>query len=502
MNNIPAVKQIDERRSFYCARNLFLRLLGGVYFLAFFSLVFQAQALWGSHGILPAADYIEAVRHYYGPDCYFKFLTIFWFNASDAFFVYACYLGMIFSVILMAGLVPAVSCLVLWFLYISFINIGQDFMSFQWDILLVEVGFLSIFLSPWGWKLNTAKGKLSWVIVILLQIVLFKVMVQSGLVKLLSHDKTWADLTAMTYHYWTQPIPNPFSWYIHHLPPWFHKVSCFMMFVIELFVPLWIFMGRRMRLAAVVPLIGLQGLILATGNYCFFNLLIIVLCVLLIDDQTFRSIGASKWMSRIVPDGKAPQPARWFHFIKPGICLAVAVIICLLNVNHIIRMSFGRKAVPVVMKAIEDAADPFLISHSYGLFAVMTTRRPEIIVEGSLDGRTWEAYEFRYKPGDLKRRPPQVAPFQPRMDWQMWFAALSGHVERSPWFLNMLERLARNEPSVLKLFAHNPFEGSSPKYLRAKLYYYEFTSPEQRHETGQWWKRSYWKMYLPAVYLK
>ncbi|MGE0268093.1 MAG: lipase maturation factor family protein [Candidatus Omnitrophota bacterium] len=495
-------KKDDEKRQFYVARNLFLRLLGGIYFLAFFSLLLQAQGLWGREGILPVQDYLKAVQEYFGPDCYLKQLTIFWLNSSDSFLIFACYLGMAFSVVLMAGFLPAVCCFFLWGLYLSFIYIGQAFMSFQWDILLVEIGFLSIFFSPWGLRLSSAKSKLPRVILLLLYIVLFKVMVQSGFVKWMSHDKTWRDLTALTYHYWTQPIPNPVSWYVHHLPLWLHKFSCFMMFVIEIFVPFWIFMGRRMRLAAIFPLVGLQGLILATGNYCFFNLLMIVLCVLLIDDKSFAKIWSVQVMARLKPERTGLYPPRWSDLIKTWICFSVAVIVCVLNVNIMVRMMGGSKAVPDILKRIEKEADPFLLSNGYGLFAVMTTKRPEIIIEGSHDGRFWDAYEFKYKPGDLNRRPPQVAPFQPRIDWQMWFAALSGNVQHSPWFLNMLERLAKNEPTVIKLLAHNPFEETPPKYLRAKLYYYEFTSPDEKRETGQWWKRTFWKTYLPAVYLK
>lgn len=502
MNEISVQKKTDERRQFYVARNLFLRLLGGIYFSAFISLLFQAKGLWGSEGILPVHGYLDAVREYFGAECYSNHLTVFWINSSDAFLIFTCYLGLFFSALLMAGYIPAVCCLILWGLYLSFIYIGQTFMSFQWDILLVEIGFLSIFLSPWGFRLNSAKAKMPRVILLLMYVVLLKVMVQSGLVKWMSNDKTWRDLTALTYHYWTQPIPNPLSWYVHHLPVWFHKFSCFMMFVIEIFVPFWIFWGRRMRLAAVFPLIGLQGLILLTGNYCFFNLLMIILCVLLIDDKAFQSIWSVQIMNRLKPEGTGFRPPRWSDLIKTWICFCVAVIIVLLNVNIMLRMALGKKALPDVLRLIEKKADPFLLSNRYGLFAVMTTKRPEIIIEGSVDGRFWDAYEFKYKPGDLSRRPPQVAPYQPRVDWQMWFAALSGNVEHSPWFLNMLERLAKNETTVVRLLAHNPFEETPPKYLRAKLYYYEFTSPEERKETGQWWKRTFWKMYLPAVYLK
>ncbi|MBZ0166462.1 MAG: lipase maturation factor family protein [Candidatus Omnitrophica bacterium] len=498
MDELPSTSSPDCSQTYVIARQLFLRLMGVIYFLAFFSLAGQVKGLWGAEGILPAAEYLDIAREFYGSGHLWKHPTLFWFNSSDEFIHMMCYVGMGLGAFLMVGVVPAAACLLLWILYVSFIYIGQDFLSFQWDILLVETGFLCIFLSPWRLTLSSRKEPIPRVVLLLLYVVLFKVMMQSGLVKLLSRDSAWTNLTALTYHYWTQPIPNPLSWYVHQLPLWMQKFSCLTMFLIELVVPCWIFLGRWMRRAAILPLVGLQILILSTGNYCYFNLLMIVLCVLLVDDGMFRRILPDKLIDFMA----APvSPGERRGRIKPRLSLLVAVIIIMMNLVVGIRMTFGSKAVPAALLVINQGLSPLLLSNSYGLFAVMTKTRPEIIIEGSHDGRTWKAYEFRYKPGRLDRPPPQIAPLQPRVDWQMWFAGLSGRLDRSPWFLRMLEGLGQGHEDVLKLLGENPFADKPPTYLRAKLYHYEFTTPEERRATGHWWKRTYQKMYAPQMSL-
>lgn len=502
MDNASANLGPHPSKTFTIARQLFLRLMGGIYFLAFLSLSFQTAGLWGADGILPATEYLDIAREFYAGAHLWKHPTLFWLGSGNGALLAACWAGMGLSVLLMCGLVPAVCCALLWLLYVSFIYVGQAFLSFQWDILLVEVGFLCIFFSPWRWTLSAPREPVPRVILLLLHVVLFKLMMQSGLVKLLSKDVAWADLTALTYHYWTQPIPNPLSWYAHQLPLWWQKFSCLMMFIIELFVPCWIFFGRWMRRAAFLPLVGLQFLILSTGNYCFFNLLTIVLCVPLLDDQVWRWVLPAQFAERLdtVPE---PGTARdWFGWTRYGICLVVAIVITTLNIGLGIRMSYGAKAVPVPLQTLNKALSPWLLTNSYGLFAVMTKTRPEIEIQGSYDGTTWKTYPFRYKPGRLDRRPPQVAPYQPRLDWQMWFAGLSGRIERSPWFLRMMERIAEGNPAVLNLLGENPFPEKPPKYFRARLYHYEFTGPAERKATGHWWKRSYQRMYMPEVYLQ
>lgn len=501
MAEVISLQQSNPARSFFIARQIFLRLMGVIYFFAFLSLAYQAQGLWGSSGILPAADYLDVARKFYDGAHLWKHPTVFWLNASDSFIQATTYVGMACGLVLMLGWLPWLMCLLLWVLYLSFIYIGQDFLSFQWDILLVEVGFLCIVLCPWRLTIGREKRPVPRLILLLLHVVLFKVMLQSGLVKLLSKDAAWLDLTALTYHYWTQPLPNPMSWFVHQLPLALQKFSCLMMFIIEVFVPCWIFLGCWMRRAAFLPLVGLQFLILMTGNYCYFNLLMIVLCVLLLDDQVWMWILPKRIRERInLPE--SINNSGWFHRAKLSGFVVIALIITVLNVGLGIRMGYGAKAVPKPLQTFTKTFSAFLLSNSYGLFAVMTKTRPEIVLEGSNDGKIWKAYEFRYKPGRLDRMPAQVAPYQPRVDWQMWFAGLSGRLDRSPWFLRMLERIGEGESQVLDLLDHNPFPDGPPRYFRAKLYHYEFTTPQERKESGRWWKRTYRRMYAPEMYLK
>lgn len=502
MEATPAQSGPDLAKSFAITRQLFLRLMGGIYFLAFLSLAYQVLGLWGSRGILPAGEYLDIARQFYGGAHLWKHPTLFWIASSDGVLFGACLAGLVLSVLLIAGLLPAVTCALLWALYLSFIYIGQDFLSFQWDILLLEVGFLCIFLSPWRAKLSSRQEPVPRLIMLLLYVVLFKVMMQSGLVKIFSRDPAWADLTALTYHYWTQPLPNPVSWYAHLQPLWLDKFSCLMMFAVELFVPCWIFLGRRMRRAAFIPLVGLQLLILSTGNYCFFNLLMIVLCVLLWDDAVWYRLLPESLAASLETSPFPGERKGWAGWFKYGVCLAVALTITALNIGLGYRMTYGPKGIPQPLQVLQQKLSPWLLTSSYGLFAVMTKTRPEIILEGSQDGETWKPYEFRYKPGRLDRRPRQVAPYQPRLDWQMWFAGLSGRLERSPWFLRLVERIAEGDEDVLRLLGDNPFPDAPPKYFRAKLYHYQFTTPQEKRETGNWWKREFVRMYAPQMYLK
>lgn len=324
----------------------------------------------------------------------------------------------------------------------------------------------------------------------------------SGVVKLTSGDETWRNLTALTYHYETQPLSNWIAWYAHQLPLWAQKASCALMFVIELGAPFLVFMPRRLRMGGAAALALLQVFILVTGNYTFFNWLTLALCLLLLDDFTLTKLLPRKLA---VFYGQPPTPAatppggwqRWrWVAIAP-----LAVVIVSISVVQLWR-PFGLP--PSWMSPVTKVyqwLSPFRSINSYGLFAVMTKERPEIIVEGSNDGQEWKAYEFPHKPGDLQRRPSFVAPHQPRLDWQLWFAAL-GNVRQNPWFVNFCVRLLQGSPEVLALLEKNPFAGQPPKYIRARLYDYQFTSLEERRRTGAWWKRELKGEYLPSISLE
>jgi hypothetical protein len=310
-------------------------------------------------------------------------------------------------------------------------------------------------------------------------------MFSSGVVKLASGDPTWRSLTALRYHYETQPLPTRAAWYFHQLPGGFQDMSVLVMFFIELVIPFLVFGPKNLRLVAASALVFLQILIFITGNYCFLNLLAIALCLLLLDDSLWPKV----WT-------KLPRLRPWPKLIQ----VPLAAIVLLLNLAQLTALFSQSIQWPLPIVRIIQASAPFFLVNSYGLFAVMSTTRPEIIVEGSKDGNIWVPYEFKYKPGDLKRPPMQVAPHQPRLDWQMWFAAL-GNYKNNPWFLDFMVRLLQGSPEVLKLLETNPFPERPPRYIRATLYRYRFTDFATRRREGTWWQRDRMGLYIPPLSL-
>ena len=473
---------------------LFPRLVGAVYLMAFASLGTQVAGLVGAHGILPAAEYLRWVHDQAGTAGYYLVPTLAWLNDGDASLKLLCSAGVGLALVVMAGVAEAPGLAALWLLYLSLVSVGQDFLSFQWDVLLLEVGFLAIFAAPASAGVRQAPGfEPSPAIVWLLRLVLFRLMFGSGTVKLLSGDPTWRDLSALTYHYETQPLPTPAAWYIHQLPAAFHALSCAVMFAVELGASLLIFAGVRGRRGAVVAFIGLMLIIALTGNYTFFNVLAVVLCVWLIDD--------SAWPSTLRAFATTAEcaPRAW-----PGwIVRPVAVVIVLLTIPAMVRLlprPLAAVAAPPLapLFAVERALAPLNLVNHYGLFAVMTTERPEITVEGSLDGVTWRPYGFKYKPGDPRRPPTFVAPHQPRLDWQMWFAALSGY-DGSPWFARFEQRLIEGSPDVLALLAENPFPDRPPRFVRARVAGYQFSDRATGWRTGAWWVVGEGRDFGPAI---
>jgi hypothetical protein len=436
-------------------------VLGLIYVIAFTSFGLQAPGLIGTHGILPFPEFLNALRESMGRSAYRVAPSLLWLRPTDNALAAAwiagtlCGLAAIFAPYKRIALAL---CLVLW---LSLCSVGQDFLSFQWDILLSEAGFLAIFADR------------SRVRIWLFRWLAFRLMFFSGVVKLLSGDPAWRDLTAMHYHYETQPLPNPLAWFVFQQPLWAAKMQTALTFIAELAVPFLFFGPRRARYAGAIATAALQLLILATGNYTFFNFLAIVICFWLV----------------VEPDSSPRGPA---HKATTAILVAfVALVSGLLCLGQ-----FGLP-LPPGGGAVLHAVDPLRIVNSYGLFAVMTTERPEIVVEGSNDGSDWLAYEFPYKPGDLHRAPPVIAPAQPRLDWQMWFAAL-GTYQSNRWFVTLMLRLLQGEPSVLKLVQYNPFPQHPPKYVRARLYLYHFTHWGSR----DWWSREDRGLYFPPVSLK
>ena len=487
------------RPTYFLPRWLFLRLLGVIYLIAFVSLWTQISGLIGGNGILPAGEYLETVRERIGPERYRLLPTLCWLNSSDGFLHFLCGGGTLLSVLLILGVTPIPVSIGLWAFYLSLTTVGQDFLSFQWDILLLETGFLAIFFAPLQITPRFSReSPPSPTVLWLLRWLLFRLMFASGVVKLMSGDETWHNLTALNYHYETQPLPTWIGWYAHQLPEWFQKMSVVGMFAIELAVPFLIFAPRRLRFLACGALIALQLLIIATGNYCFFNLIAIALCILLLDDAFLRRFCPK----RILAWFKAPR-----SFIagprRQGVWVAALMVIVLLVSGILMAEIFLQYPnLPKPAQRMLSLAAPFRTINSYGLFRVMTTSRPEIIVEGSRDGETWVEYPFKWKAGDLKRLPRWVAPHQPRLDWQMWFAALRGNYRNTPWFINFMVRLLQGSPEVLALLEKNPFPDSPPRYIRAVLYDYHFTDLATKRTEGTWWRRKRKGLYLSPVSLR
>ncbi len=487
-----------EQPDYFLTRWVFVRALGVIYLIAFVSLWTQVAGLIGHNGILPENRFMPAIRQAcdsqsIGLERFHLVPTLCWLNSSDSFLQFQCAAGTILAVLLIFEIIPAPALALLWLLYLSLATIGRDFLGFQWDNLLLETGFLSIFfaprqLSPGLWRETLPSRLVLW----LLRLLLFKLMFSSGCVKLASGDPTWHDLSALKYHYQTQPLPTWIAWYAGQSPLWFQKFSCAITFAIELGAPFLIFAPRRIRFFGAAALAFLQLLILLTGNYCFFNLLTLALCLLLLDDFVLQKI----LPARFAHSPAHKKPVRWpLAFTVP--LAAVFIAVSFLQVAAIFRVQ-NRWLYPIA--CVNEWLEPFRTVNSYGLFAVMTTERQEIIVQGSSDGVHWRDYEFKYKPGDVSRRPVFVAPHQPRLDWQMWFAAL-GDYRQNPWFENFCVRLLQGSPEVLALLEKNPFPNKPPRYIRAELYNYQFTNFAERRATGAWWKREYLGEYLPPVSL-
>lgn len=478
--------------TYFAARRWFLRALGLIFLIAFVSLWVQIDGLIGSNGITPVSEFLSAARQQLDDRALSILPTLCWFNSSDAFLHFLCGSGAVFSVLLICGIAPAWSLVALVTFYLSLTIAGQTFLSFQWDILLVETGFLAILLAPWRlWWTRTNEPRVSRVGIFLLKLLLFKLILMSGAVKLTSGDDCWWNLRALDYHYWSQPLPNVIAWWADQHPEWFKKFSVAFCLVVELIVPFLIWSPRRLRLLACSLLIFLQLAIAATGNYNFFNLLTIALCMLLIDDAVFR---------RKSP----PVTDHCCKFVdRLSMCVATIVIIFTLPLNaRLIYSAFKpEEEWSPLLGSVYARAESFRIVNGYGLFRVMTKDRKEIIIEGSADGIDWQSYEFKWKPGGVKRAPGWCAPHQPRLDWQMWFAAL-GSYRQNPWFVQTVIALLHGKPRVAALFEENPFPESPPRYIRATLYRYRFTSAEEHRQTGAWWKRQALGEYLPSVSLE
>jgi hypothetical protein len=481
-----------------------------VYLIAFVSLWVQVDGLVGSNGMSPVNRFLPTVRAQLGADAYTLLPTVCWFNSSDAFLHFLCGSGVVCSLLLIFGFAPAVSLVALFVLYLSLTIAGQDFFNFQWDVLLLETGFLSIFFAPWRlwprqlllWPRSLPPATASTVSaagLFLLKLLLFKLIVMSGVVKLTSGDDSWWNLTALDYHYWSQPLPTVFAWWADKSPEWFKHFSVAFCLVVEIIVPFFIWAPRRLRLIAAGLLIFLQLAIAITGNYCFFNLLTIALCLLLIDDSAVAvpRVREAVREKNVGAPGSNALPQRLCTYT------GIVVIIVTLPINAWLMFSAFKplSRPPRVLENFYERLQAFRIVNGYGLFRVMTKDRCEIILEGSSDGIDWLPYEFKWKPGDVRGAPGWCAPHQPRLDWQMWFAAL-GTPRENPWFVALIYRLLQGSHEVNELLANNPFPEKRPRYVRAMFYRYRFTTLDELRHTGAWWRREELREYLPTLSLE
>ena len=504
-------------------RRLYFAGLGVVFVMAFASLWVQFAGLFGEHGILPAQQLLEQwPQHVAGTPWENAFArglpTLFWFDASDGVMRAWCGVGIACGGLLALGFAPLWLTALCGAVYLSFVNVGDVFFGYQWDALLLETAAFSLFyapptLRPWSGTPRPPTRAALWA----LRLLLFRFMFSSGAVKLLSGDEAWRDLTALTYHYWTQPLPTRFGWYAQQLPLGFQKWSCVGMFAVELGAAWLVFLGRWGRRLFAVATAGLMVGIAATGNYGFFEPLTVVLCLpVLADDPPWppfkESFAAFRQQLRAFP-----RLSSFPAFATAGRALAAVAVACYamlaltfaaFELSHspigppwLRRTQQSFEATVEGWRPVRSAVETlelFRVANTYGLFRVMTQSRPSLEIQGSDDLAHWKSYAFRWKENDDLAQPPLFCePHMPRLDWQMWFEALARRP--SPWFRLLLQRLLEGEPAVLALLAENPFPDRPPRFVRAVKFDYEFTTAAERRETGRWWKRRETAIFHPPV---
>lgn len=452
-----------------------MRLLGLIYFFAFGAFLFQIKGLLGTSGILPIKNYLRLIQERITHP-YLKFPTVFWFNSSDQMLLGVVIAGIVLSLLLVAGIAPPLLLALLYILYLSIVTIGQDFLSFGWELFLLEITINAFFLS-----LSIVPNLWVWISINLL---LFRFHFQGGAVKLQSRDPHWRDLTAVAYHYQSQPLPNAIAWFAHKLPMGFQKFSCALMLLIELIVPFALFFSDEWRLGVYFAFVGLQLFIWATGNFSYLNHMTVVLCTILISNSYLPEV------LQITPQA-IPDELNLFLSIAGG----VLILVQLMNLwNHFL--------IPhSICDRVLHACQPYYFGNRYGIFAIMTTERYEIIIEGSADGVEWKEYACYYKPSEVNRRPRRISPYQPRVDWQMWFLPFRNYGQNF-WFQKFLEHLLKGTPEVVQLLRVNPFPDHPPLFIRARVFLYEFTDWKMKAATGLWWKRVLVGNYTPTLMLK
>ena len=465
---LPTLLAPDDR--YQLTGWVFLRLLALIYFAAFASTALEITGLVGAQGILPAGAYLHELQQQLGPVAWIRFPTVFWIDHSDTALQWASYLGCVFSLLLLFGWRPMLSLIVLFTLYLSLYKVGQMFFNFQWEFLLLEAGFLAIFLT----------GGANRLLVFLFHWLLFRLRFLSGLAKLHSEDPSWSGLTALNHYFETQPLPHLGSWYAHQLPDWLLRAGTGFTLFVELIVPFFIFLPRRFRLVAATLTILIQLLIIATSNHNFINLLTIALCLFLLDDQALRRLLPARSV-------RARRPST-----TPLVSLVALPLIGLLIVPTSVYSAweyFGDRE-RAAWHHPANWVRGWGLGNAFHIFPTMQTERHELTIQGSHDGKEWRSYRFRYKPNGPDDVPAFIVPLHPRLDWMIWFIPPQIPAMRR-WFDPFMWRLQQNSPAVTGLLAHNPFSDGAPHYLRVLVHRYRFTSRAERRATGRIWHSEY-----------
>src|SRR5271165_5583225 len=493
----------------FLSRWIFLRALGAIYFSAFFSLVFQIRGLIGPQGILPAGEYLKSVAEQVGHARYWYVPSILWFSSGSHMLTGLCWVGMAAAVLLVFNIWPRAMLAICSVCFLSFVSAAGDFSGYQSDGMLLEAGFLSLFIAPPGFRpgLGETRRPIRAALYLLLW-EWFRIYFESGVAKIVGGDPEWRNFTAMDDYYQNGPLPTWIGWYVQHLPHWFHAFATVATLGLELVVVWALFLPRRWRIACFFLVTLWQIPVILTANYTFLNYLVLLLGVLLLDDG-FVKRWLPTWLLRRVNTGLAsdaasrdsrstPAAGRVVRYTKAvglvltGVMLSWIFYATTVQMIWILDPEMPLPTSPVV------ALDPFRIANRYGLFAVMTRGRYEIEFQGSNDGENWTAYPFRYKPQDMSLAPRIYAPYQPRFEWNLWFASLGG------WRDNMFvvsaeERLLANSRDVQALFSGNPFGDAPPKLVRAVIDQYWFTSMAEKRSSGMWWRRKFLGLYGPVL---
>ena len=495
-------------------RWLFLRALGLIYFSAFFSLVFQIKGLIGPEGILPADSYLRVIAQSLGPwERVWYAPSLLWFSSGNAMLAAICWAGMVASILLSLNLWPRGTLAICFVCFLAFVAAAQDFSGYQSDGMLLEAGFISLFFAPPGFRPGWARRHPpSRASLFLLQWEWFRIYFESGMAKILSGDPEWRHFTAMDEYYQNGPLPTWIGWYVQHLPHWFHAGTAYATLALELGVVWMLFLPRRWRIVCFCIVTPWEVGVILTANYTFLNYLVLALGVLLLDDRFFQKLAPAKWRKPAEPAATQPE-IKAVNSVELGTIESSNPSTAMLRrVGRIVALSvssvmlfwifYATTAQMVARYPLPTspiiALEPFRIANRYGLFAVMTRGRYEIEFQGSMDGQNWIAYPFRYKPQALNKPPRIYAPYQPRFDWNLWFASL-GPWRDYPIVPNTEVRLLSNDKDVLALFAGNPFANRSPRIIRVVLWQYWFTSMAEKRQTGMWWRRQWLGLYAPTV---